>query len=122
MNVSSNRSRSAASGYFDDSNPRLRSDIATVPAAQMRHQLDHGPFFMIENDMQLFRCSVRNLVIKMHELKHAKKYIILHNSTLKPQIFQRLFAVHDVENRWRCESVEGDNCRMEIVGLGRSLD
>ena len=52
--VSSNRNRSAASGYFDDSNPRLRSDIATVPAAQMRHQLDHGPFFMIENDMQLF--------------------------------------------------------------------
>lgn len=26
--------------------PRLRSDIATVPAAQRRNQLDHGPFFL----------------------------------------------------------------------------
>jgi len=77
---------------------------------------------MIENNVQLFRYSVWNLVIKMHELKLAGKCIISHNGTLKPQIFQRIFAVHDVENRWRCEFFEGDNCRMEIVGLGRSLD
>jgi len=102
--------------------PRLRSHIATVPAAQWRHQLDHGPFFEIENNVQHFQSSIRNLVIKMHELKLAKKCIILHNGTLEPQIFQRLFTVHDVESRWRCEFFEGENCRMEIVGLGRSLD
>ena len=67
--------------------PRLRSDIATVPAAQRRNQLDHGPFFKIENNVRLFRSSIRNLVIRMHELELAKKCIVLHNGTLEPQIF-----------------------------------